>query len=131
MEDSRGVIPNEPTQPPNELLHQTTNHISIPYPAPFRLPTQFATQSTPYVISMVRQRLRIWALEDSTSPLPLARLAPKRTRPIDNLNRLLDAVCLTKFQNGTAARLEIVKIIDNDEAARRDFVIQGFQRIHR
>jgi hypothetical protein len=29
MEDSRGVIPNEPTQPPNELLHQTSNHVSI------------------------------------------------------------------------------------------------------
>jgi len=44
MEDSRGVIPNEPTQPANELLHQTANHISILYPGPFRLPTQFAAK---------------------------------------------------------------------------------------
>jgi hypothetical protein len=42
MEDSRGVIPHEPTEPPNELLHQSANHISILYPGPFRLPTQFA-----------------------------------------------------------------------------------------
>jgi hypothetical protein len=42
MEDSRGVIPNEPTQPPNELLQQTANHISILYPGLFRLPRPFA-----------------------------------------------------------------------------------------
>jgi len=44
MEDSRGVIPNEPTQRPNELLHQASNHISVLYPGPFRLPTPFAAK---------------------------------------------------------------------------------------
>src|SRR6266404_9489941 len=50
MEDSHCVIPNEPTQPPNELLHQTGNHISILYPGPFACRHRSPPKSTPYVI---------------------------------------------------------------------------------